>query len=326
MGDTAAAALDEWVAYVDEHLTPSADTIGDHFPNLAELREAKKWIQESVPEGVLKVVVEKPAAIERKTVPIMGLGESFRSKRQKVDEFFQKVNRREEAETAETSAFFAKQMDEWYTKFDGDHGSLGGSAGSRSASAQSGRSARSASANTGTGGLGSRQSGYKRPRVEPSPAIYRGASMQSNASARIAEPGGAATGPSLVGDSDTRYEERFCELTRISEISGDLEQKKRDLGPIVKELRKEKRGFVTDPGKYGIDSVRWKFKEDAGEKEVELALQRAIQYALCGSCRMSKFCRAWGELLGSPGLLPGRGPPFSAHTTVSAGNSGRTRT
>ena len=246
----------EWRAYIDRHFEPEADnagrTVGDRFPTTHELRVAKEAVLEDIPLN-LRVLVEGDD--DTGSVPILTVGDAFRSKRAKIHEFnYRKMG---QPIPSTRDSFFKKQR----TIIEGNN---------RDTLSQGSVASGSSVVSGASGPL-------KRKRAPSgSPSIDR-VSIASQRSNSIA-PLGPGTGPNVAYRSAESHCSDILEKTDdlIGKIeSRDFEKTKHYAAKIVNHLVAKR---IVDSkftaSKYCFDSVRHTFDETAQRKNVLSALHR----------------------------------------------------
>eukprot|EP01061_Rhynchopus_euleeides_P008637 TRINITY_DN17780_c0_g1_i2.p2 TRINITY_DN17780_c0_g1~~TRINITY_DN17780_c0_g1_i2.p2 ORF type:complete len:137 (+),score=42.31 TRINITY_DN17780_c0_g1_i2:111-521(+) len=114
-----ASTLKEWEAYLDKYFAPSSErTVADKFPTLHEIKAERADVLRDLPDNARTLV--STSEFDTASIPIIGIGESFRSKRPKIHEFnYVKMGRNP---PSKRESFFNKQESIVLGKRRGLHG------------------------------------------------------------------------------------------------------------------------------------------------------------------------------------------------------------
>eukprot|EP00754_Rhynchopus_humris_P014791 Rhum_TRINITY_DN14409_c20_g1::Rhum_TRINITY_DN14409_c20_g1_i1::g.88457::m.88457/K15175/CDC73; parafibromin len=281
------AAYKEWVAYLDNHFSHDRErSAEDKFPTLRELKVGTQPVLKDVPKASL-AFLSTVSGDDETSVPVITIGESFRSKRSKIHEFnYQKMG--QQIPTVRDSFF--KDQDALIVGRRGGGGGGNDAASEAYSAATSGfgsviGSASQASAASGFGS-GSQHSGVRRGvkrarEASGSPSLGHHSASQRSVSLAPNEP---PLGPVLSHHSEStsfnHLAMRASHYHHLVKKSGDgavdpalLEKASK----IVAHVRKKRFATFANEAYYGFDVIRKEFRPDASGRQVARALRRVTQ-------------------------------------------------
>ena len=279
------AAYKEWVAYLDNHFSHDRErSAEDKFPTLRELKVGTQPVLKDVPKASL-VFLSTVSGDDETSVPVITIGESFRSKRSKIHEFnYQKMG--QQIPTVRDSFF--KDQDGLIVGRRGGGGNDAASEAYSAATSGFGSAIGSASQASAASGFGSGSQhsgvrrGVKRAReASGSPSLGHHSASQRSVSLAPNEP---AMGPVLSHHSEStsfnhtvmRANHLLRQVMKGGEGAVDAAILEK-AGKIVVNVRKRKFATFRNEAYYGFDVIRKEFRPDATGRQVARALRRVAQ-------------------------------------------------
>ncbi|KAJ9464381.1 Protein CDC73-like protein [Diplonema papillatum] len=270
-------AYEEWTSFIEKYFTCAEEkTVDELYPTMRDISTANSEILKNLPPTVKELTVNNDA-IDRHTIQLISIGESFRSKRAKVSEFLYKKMGREAPPEAE--GFFQSVV--------GMQGSRRLAERSPSVSARSVVSGHSSGGSRQSAPAGSALRKRKRTGEESPRITFSDASQPLSQTSSLAPAAAAPVlGPNVYGRGRTErlgeYRVRAFALydtlrkTEPGSQPPRFDAVLRQTASLMRYFISDKQATFSDP-LYGFDTVRSEFTQAASPEHVKRCLARILR-------------------------------------------------